>query len=202
MNRDGSTMTPIASISQGSHEDPRLSPDGSRALVTRDGDIWIYELDSGRSSRVTRDGSSLMGVWSPTGSQVAYSSARGGNLEAWVGPSDGSGQPRQLTKLGGQVHVDSWSPDGRILSVHHHPGAGPTKIYMLALDRADPKPEAFLDGDFGAESATVLTRWKVCGVSFNREWPARDLHSSLSRAWRAGDGLSRRWSRTDLGQKR
>jgi eukaryotic-like serine/threonine-protein kinase len=153
MNRNGTAALPVGSIPPGTYEDPRVSPDGGRILVTRDGDIWIYEVASGRSSRLTRDGSSLMGVWDPTGSQVAYSSARGGNLEAWVAPSDGAGEPRQLTKLGGQVHVDSWSPDGRTLAVHHHPPERPVNIFMLPMDRADPKPELFLERDFNAEGA-------------------------------------------------
>jgi hypothetical protein len=94
-----------------------------------------------------------MGVWDPTGSQIAYSSARKGNLEAWVEASDGSGPPRQLTSLGGQVHVDSWSPDGRTLSIHHHPREGFTSILMLPVDTADPQPRVFLTGDFNAEGA-------------------------------------------------
>jgi len=122
-------------------------------LATREGDIWIYDLTSGRSSRVTRDGTSQMGVWNPTGSQVAYSSAKGGNLEAWITSSDGSGQPRQLTTLGGQVHVDSWSPDGRMLTLHHHRLERPAPILMLSLDRVGSKPEVFLEGDFNAEGA-------------------------------------------------
>jgi len=94
-----------------------------------------------------------MGVWDPTGSQVAYSSARKGNFEAWAEPSDGSGPPRQLTNLGGQVHVDSWSPDGRTLTLHHHPAEGPVSILMLPMDRAESKPQVFFKGDFNAESA-------------------------------------------------
>ncbi len=121
INRNGTSAGPITSIPPGTYEEPRLSPDGRRVLVTRDGDIWIYDVASGRSNRLTSDGSSQMGVWDPTGSRIAYASARKGNLEAWVEPSDGSGQPQQLTTLGGQVHVDSWSPDGRILAIHHHP---------------------------------------------------------------------------------
>jgi Tol biopolymer transport system component len=162
VDRNGATE-PIRSIPAGPYEDPRLSPDGTRALLTRDGDIWIYDLASGRSSRVTQDGSSRMGVWAPTGEQVAYSSAKAGNLEAWVTSSDGSSQPRQLTKLGGQVHVDSWSPDGRILTIHHHrPDAtSPTSaresraILTLAMDRADPKPEVFLEAKVTAEGANL-----------------------------------------------
>jgi serine/threonine-protein kinase len=152
MHRNGSAE-PISAIPPGTYEDVRLSPDGGRVLATRDGDIWIYDLASGRTSRVTRDGTSQMGVWNPTGSQVAYSSAKGGNLEAWITSSDGSGQPRQLTTLGGQVHVDSWSPDGRMLTLHHHRLERPAPILMLSLDRAGSKPEVFLEGDFNAEGA-------------------------------------------------
>jgi Tol biopolymer transport system component len=94
-----------------------------------------------------------MGVWDPTGSQIAYSSARKGNPEAWVEPSDGGGEPRQLTTLGGQVHVDAWSPDGRTLTIHHHPPEGPVSILMLPMDAADPKPQVFFKGDFNAEGA-------------------------------------------------
>jgi hypothetical protein len=123
--------------------------------VTRDGDIWIYDVASGRSSRLTRDGTSLMGVWDPSGSRVAYSSAKGGNLEAWVQPSDGSGEPRQLTRLGGQVHVDTWSPDGRTLTIHHHVPEGSTRILMLPMDeaQAEPTPQVFNVGESAAESA-------------------------------------------------
>jgi Tol biopolymer transport system component len=94
-----------------------------------------------------------MGVWNPAGSQVAYSSAKGGNMEAWITSSQGSGQPRQLTTLGGQVHVDAFSPDGRTLTLHHHRLERPAPILMLALDRDGAKPEVFLEGDFNAEGA-------------------------------------------------
>ena len=126
----------------------------SRVLVTRDGDIWIYEIASGRSNRVTRDGASQMGVWDPTGSQVAYSSASSGNLEAWVVAADGSGQPRQLTTLGGQVHVDSWSPDGRLLSLHHHAPEGPSSMFMVPMDVPDQKPLRFSTGAPSARART------------------------------------------------
>jgi serine/threonine-protein kinase len=153
INRDGTEAGSIASIPPGTYDDPRVSPDGSRLLATQDGDIWIYDIASGRSSRLTKDHASMMGVWDPTGAQVAYSSARKGNLEAWAEPSDGTGQPRQLTNLGGQVHVDTWSPDRHTLTIHHHPPEGAVRILMLAMDRTDSKPEVFPTGDFNAESA-------------------------------------------------
>jgi eukaryotic-like serine/threonine-protein kinase len=153
VNRKG-TSEPITAIPAAAYEDVRLSPKGDRVLVTRDGDIWVYELAGGRSIRVTRNGSSLMGAWDPTGAEIAYSSARGGNLQAWVSPADGTGRARQLTQLNGQVHVDSWSPDGKILTMHHHSSPQESRILMLRMDRADAKPEVFLEEDYRAEGAT------------------------------------------------
>jgi serine/threonine-protein kinase len=146
-------VEPIGTIPPGSYDDPRLSREGRQLLSTHDDDLWVYELPSGRGHRLTQDRSSMMGVWDPTGSQVAYSSAKSGNLEAWVVPSDGSGQARQLTRLGGQVHVDSWSPDGRLLAIHHHRGSAPTDVLVLPMDRPDAQPESFIKGEFSAEGA-------------------------------------------------
>ena len=155
--RDATTDEPIAAIPPDAYEDPRLSPDASRVLVTRAGDIWIYDIASGRSSRVTRDGVSLMGVWDPAGAQIAYSSSAGGNLEAWVAAADGSAQPRQLTRLGGQIHVDSWSPDGRSLTVHRHATDGPVGILIVPIEHADREPDVFVEGKPSAEGADFST---------------------------------------------
>ncbi len=163
VNRGG-TVEPIASIPPGNYEEPRLSPDADRVLLTRDRDIWIYELASGRSTRLTRDGSSQMGVWDPTASRIAYSSATSGNLEAWVAPADGTGQPRRLTSLGGQIHVDSWSADGKLLTFHRHAtGTGvpvstsaadsAATAFVLPMDGADPQPQRFLEDEIGPEGA-------------------------------------------------
>ena len=59
----------------------------------------------------------------------------------------------QLTTLGGQVHVDSWSADGRTLSLHRHPPQGANDIYMLAMDRPGASPEVFYAGEASKESA-------------------------------------------------
>ena len=153
VNRDGNAGALSSAIAPGAYEEPRLSPDNTRLALTLDNDIWIYELASGRRTRLTRDRSSAMAVWNPSGSHIAYVSARKGNLEAWVEPSDGSGPARQLTHLGGQVHVDAWSPDGKMLTIHHHPLSGVVAIYMLPMEDADPKPQLFFKADYNAEGA-------------------------------------------------
>jgi len=49
--------------------------------------------------------------------------------------------------------VDAWSPDGRTLTIHHHPSEGAVSILMLPMDGVDPKPQVFFKGDFNAEGA-------------------------------------------------
>ena len=67
--------------------------------------------------------------------------------------ADGGGQPRQITKLGGQIHVDSWSPDGRTLNVHRH-GERSIDILMVSMDDTGREPRVFVEGKPSAEGAS------------------------------------------------
>ena len=129
---------------------PRLSPNGERVLVVADGDAWIYDLASGRESPVTTDGSVIRYAdWTPSGTEVAYSSSRGSLGEnVWIQPADGSGTARQLTALDdGAVHLESWTPDGRTFAAHQHvSGAG--NLLMIPVDGADAEPETWLEREF------------------------------------------------------
>ena len=191
---------PVTTIPAGRHSDVRLSPDGRRVLLTRDGDIWIYDLASGRNSRLTRDGTSQMGVWDPTGTRIAYSSARGGTFEAWVESTDGSGEPRQLTTMGGVVHVDSWSPDGRIISFHHHDASLRTTMYLLPVDQAGARSQPFLGGAFNQEGAefshdgrrvAYLSTESGQREIYVRQYPGEGGQATAS----VGGGMEAMWAR-------
>ena len=93
-----------------------------------------------------------MGVWSPSGTEIAYSSTAESGLEAWIVAADGSSPPRQITRGLGTVHVDAWSPDGRTLSVHQHRGLSVVCL-MVALDRPDQPPQVFAEGEGQTEGA-------------------------------------------------
>jgi hypothetical protein len=59
-----------------------------------------------------------------------------------------------VTRLGGLIHVDAWSPDGNILTVHQHrPNRTQTTIFMIRMDRQDAAPEPFAEGDGSSEGA-------------------------------------------------
>jgi hypothetical protein len=63
VNRDG-TNAVIDPIPARDFQGLRLSPDGQRVLVEADGDLWVYEVASGRNTRVTNDGA-VRGAWDP-----------------------------------------------------------------------------------------------------------------------------------------
>src|SRR5688500_15082882 len=55
----------------------------------------------------------------------------------------------QLTDLPGAAHVDSWSPDGKVLAFHHHaPGEAPNEILTIASEDPAAKPQLLVQGRF------------------------------------------------------
>ena len=144
---------PIPTIPPGNFGNPRLSPDGERLLVGADGDLWIYDMATGRRSAITTDEltDGRYSAWSPDGSRVAYTSTRNGTSEVWLQPADGSGEPQQLTQFdGGNTDVESWSPNGEVLAFHHHGSTG-ADLFTIPLDAADPTPQPFLATEFAEE---------------------------------------------------
>ena len=84
---------------------PRFSPDGKRLAVdittSASTDIWIYDIGSGISTRLTTEGSNARPEWSPDGKQVLYMGLshpgqKNGLAALWWQPSDGSGTAKEL----------------------------------------------------------------------------------------------------------
>lgn len=96
---------------------PVLSPDGSRVAVEVRAprpDIWVYEFETGRGIRLTRNGSFLDPTWSADGSEVFYFDFEGRRIGARR--ADGTGEEREvLPDLRGRP--TGVSPDGRWLLV-------------------------------------------------------------------------------------
>lgn len=80
VDRDG-TSEVVSAIEPDEYTNIRLSPDARTAVVALRNDVWLYELASGRRTRLTRDSSIGGGApmaWDPAGARVAYTSFRGG----------------------------------------------------------------------------------------------------------------------------
>ena len=121
---------------------PRLSPDGQRVAVDIEGDIWVYDIPRGTLTRLTFDGSNSTPAWTPDGKRLAFSSTRAGPASLFWKLADGSGEAERLTTSEGQGHhIESFSPDGKVLAFHaHHTGQD---IWVLPLE-GERKPRPFL----------------------------------------------------------
>jgi dipeptidyl aminopeptidase/acylaminoacyl peptidase len=99
---------------------PRFSPDGRRVAYGayapgRDSsDLWIADVSTGVTQRLTTDGNDNNDPhWSPDGTSLAYSANVSGDKDVFVRRLDG-GPARRLARAGTQWPSD-WSRDGRTL---------------------------------------------------------------------------------------
>jgi Tol biopolymer transport system component len=143
--RDGAVQ-PIASLPKGpfgTFTSPQLSKDGRRVLLVGDADLRIYDLATGRETRVTSDRTvAAMAAWVPGERAVIYSSSRAGSngvTNVWRQRLDETAAPEQLTTLDGQVHFDAVAPDGSAMMVHHH-APRTFKTGLLVVDTPGGKP--------------------------------------------------------------
>jgi Tol biopolymer transport system component len=158
VSRDGRTE-PIAAIPPHGFTSPRLSADGKRLLVVAQGDVRIYDLATGRETRLTSDrAAGSYAEWVPGEQSVTYSSTRSGQaglMNIWIQPLDGTGRATQMTNLDGQVHVDSWTPDGRVLAAHLHPPTGSPDILLFqGADATGSRPTKLVENSASETDAT------------------------------------------------
>ena len=114
---------------------PRFSPDGRRIAYGAFGpgrsssDIWVVNLDDGKTQRLTDDdGDSNDPQWSPDGSVIAYSVNRpGGKDVATRRLSDGT--TRLFPRAGAQFPTD-WPRDGSAVVAMEDAGSGGRDIIV------------------------------------------------------------------------
>jgi eukaryotic-like serine/threonine-protein kinase len=98
---------------------PRLSPDGTKAVISiveGDPDLWIYDLEHGLKTRFTFDPTpERSGTWTPKGDQIAYGVMKNGNFDIYAKASTGTGEASLLVSTPVNEWPLDWSPDGKIL---------------------------------------------------------------------------------------
>lgn len=101
---------------------PVISPDGRKVAFAALSDIYLMDV-GGKPENLTKDRFlDTDPAWSPDGSQLAYSSDKGGDLlQIWIRDMK-TGQSRQLTNMNTQPQGAAWSPDGKRMAVFNVTG--------------------------------------------------------------------------------
>jgi Tol biopolymer transport system component len=101
----------------------KVSPDGSRAVVVQrdprqpdNEDLWIVDLISGTSRRLTFDpGFDGQPVWSPDGRSVAWMGFRNDQMGLYRKAADGTGSDELLGAPPGFSNLTDWTHNGFLI---------------------------------------------------------------------------------------
>lgn len=119
-DRDGKVVSRVGP--PGLYVQPSMSPDGTKVAVLRtdpatgNGDVWAFDLASGKGTPVTSDPlPENAPIWLPDGAHVGYVSMRNNFASIYRKPWTGQGAEEQLFRYtsGAGMALTDFSPDGR-----------------------------------------------------------------------------------------
>ncbi|HUG44066.1 MAG TPA: peptidase S41, partial [Acidobacteriota bacterium] len=146
-----------------------ISPTGKRVLFEARGDVFSVPAEHGPILPLTRTSgvAERFPEWSPDGKHAAYWSDESGEYELHLRPTDGSGEPRQVTSLGaGFRYRPFWSPDsGKVAFIDEA-----MKIRLLDIE----SEEVFEIDQAHRMAHSALTNFEV-------EWSADSRWMAYSR---------------------
>jgi serine/threonine-protein kinase len=123
VDREG-TIEPVIK-DQALYREVSLSPDGLRAVVRYELDLWMHDVQRGTRIRLTSGtGANILPMWSADGARVLFSSNRGGDWDIYSQPADASGPAEVLLKRPHDQFPYSMLPDGTLLYHEINPKTG------------------------------------------------------------------------------
>jgi eukaryotic-like serine/threonine-protein kinase len=128
-----------------SFTDLSLSPDGTRLVVTlamgRGGsagsDLWIYEINSGRFFPLTRNESSMTGIWNPGGTRITFSERVNGNTDLFETDLANGGTTKLVYHSAQDKSPLAWSHDGKYLV--YSVATSDNNVDYMVLPLAEPR---------------------------------------------------------------
>ncbi|HVT02883.1 MAG TPA: protein kinase, partial [Thermoanaerobaculia bacterium] len=131
----------------GSYMVPILSRDATRVVInrtdpkTRKTDLWSEDLTRGVYSRLTTGpGQNTIGLWSPDGKQIVFSSNRNGVFDFYIKTANGGGDERPLFASPLSKFADDWSADGRFIVYEQFTPKTYNDLWMLDLSSHKATP--------------------------------------------------------------
>ncbi|MEP6491494.1 MAG: protein kinase [bacterium] len=138
VNRYGQE-TPINAEPRG-YRFPSISPDGKSVVVTvdpRPSSIWIVDATTGQAFPLTTDRvSSLVAVWSPDGTRVAFTRSPGNQI-AWM-PAQPGAQLHTAFKAGlGEIYLTDWTDAAGFFGIHVNARPGQSRADIVQFRMGD-----------------------------------------------------------------
>jgi Tol biopolymer transport system component len=173
---------------QGRYGDVDVTTDGKIVAMSRQeanassSDIWTLDWQRSAWFRLTLDGSDNFGpVFSPDGSQIAFTTWRKGNADIYVKNANGSNEETPLVNSAANEFVEDWSKDGKYL--FYRSGEN-SDIYALPLT-GEKKPIPVVVGPFQKDEPQL---------SYDGKWLAYTTNQSGTyqvyvRSFPAGDQI-------------
>jgi Tol biopolymer transport system component len=185
---------------------PCLSPDGMKVIVeqfdaaTATPDLWLFDLRSGRRTRVTFDPAiDTEPVCSPDGSRFVFASNRRGAFNLYQKAADGSGHEQPLVESNDSKWATDWSLDGQYIAYTESTLETGSDVWILPLF-GDRKPLPFVrgrwnefDGAFSPDHRWIAYVSDESGREevYVQPFPATGAKWQIS----ANGGTKPRWSR-------
>jgi tricorn protease len=120
--------------------DPAIS--ANHLAFVYGGDIWIADRNGGDSKRLVTGFNRESGpVFSPDGTQVAFTGVYDGNEDVYVVPVEG-GQPKRLTYDPGADIAAGWTPDGKdvLFTSSRLSTNDPNRMFTVPATGGNPTP--------------------------------------------------------------
>ncbi|GMU42868.1 MAG: PD40 domain-containing protein [Xanthomonadales bacterium] len=172
---DRPDLLPTIKNVAGQIEGVDISPQGERVLVSARGELYTVPAKDGEIRNISRSPAAreLGASFSPDGSQVAYLSDASGEYEIYLKASDGSGEPRRVTRDGDIWRFPpAWSPDGKRLAY------GDKKNRLRVVEIASGNTSEVDQTDVGNEITNYV--WSPDGQHL--VWVKSDV-AGLQRLW-------------------
>ncbi len=141
---------------------PRFSPNGQKvimSLLRDDGNSNIFAMDlrSRNTTRLTTSNAiDTSPSYSPDGSQIVFTSDRGGRTQIYVMGADGS-NPQRISFGDGTYSTPVWSPRGDLIAFTKQTGGE----FQIGVMRTDGSGERILSSGFLQEGPTWAPNGRV-----------------------------------------
>lgn len=109
------------STDEGTWLDLDLSPDGRQIVFSMLGDLYLLPAGGGKARRISSGAAwDVQPRFSPDGTEIAYTSDRGGGNNLWRMKADGSGATAVSKEDFRLLNNPAWTPDGQYLVGRKH----------------------------------------------------------------------------------